>query len=257
MLQNSERKYFFYDAQFRLKLLKSLGFSPSCVYDIGAAVGSWTQAVHYVFPDADFHLFEPLEPFVPVYKLGLEWIGQGIKEYTGQEIRRTVYPFALGEKIGTSNIAIGKDVSTSSIFFDKGKDDENFPSTQEIPVFTLDSVVEQQKLPYAQLIKMDTQGYELNILKGAEETLKHAEVLMLETWLTRSYGPKTPLFLEIATWLAHRGFALFDFGGTYRDTSGVLISPDCYFVNRLSPLFNDGYDRNIDLDLIGIDSGYV
>jgi hypothetical protein len=40
--------------------LKSVGWSPRCVFDVGASEGQWTEAISRVFPQAEFHLFEPL-----------------------------------------------------------------------------------------------------------------------------------------------------------------------------------------------------
>ena len=38
--------------------LKTLGFAPATIYDIGAYRGGWTRLVREVFPDAAFVLFE-------------------------------------------------------------------------------------------------------------------------------------------------------------------------------------------------------
>lgn len=216
---------FAHDAQDRLKLLRSLGFSPKAIFDVGASTGGWTKAVHHIFPDAHFYLFEPLAPFSSQYQLGLESIKSTV-DYT-------LFPFALGRECGTSTIVVRPDFVTSSMLTEYTNDTTY---KQEIPLMTLDAVIQKHGLPYPELIKIDTQGFELNILAGATEALKHADVLMLECWLVRGYGPETPLLLELATWLARHDFYLFDFGGSYRESSGVLISPDCYFIRGSSSL---------------------
>lgn len=40
--------------------LKNVGWSPRCVFDVGASEGQWTEAISQVFPQAEYHLFEPL-----------------------------------------------------------------------------------------------------------------------------------------------------------------------------------------------------
>ena len=66
-------------------------------------------------------------------------------------------------------------------------------------------------------MKLDVQGAERLILKGGEQTLQHADVLFLETWLQRAYGPDTPLLTEMIEFLEQAGFALVDFGEQFRD----------------------------------------
>jgi hypothetical protein len=89
-------------------------------------------------------------------------------------------------------------------------------------------------LPVPQVVKIDTQGCELEILRGAEQTLPQIDLLLLECWLARSYGSATPLWLEVADWLNARDFHLWDVGHGWRAPDGTLISQDCFFLNRRS-----------------------
>lgn len=45
---------------------------------------------------------------------------------------------------------------------------------------TLHAVVKHKNKPYPELIKVDCQGAELDIIKGATEVLKHCKYLILE-----------------------------------------------------------------------------
>ena len=64
----------FYDAEFLHRLqankfypshgssfvtLKSLGFNPSLIIDIGAYVGDWSRQIQPIFPDSIYHMIEP------------------------------------------------------------------------------------------------------------------------------------------------------------------------------------------------------
>jgi hypothetical protein len=101
-------------------------------------------------------------------------------------------------------------------------------------MLTIDYVVEEFRIPIPQVIKMDTQGCELNILQGATKSLPQVEVLLLECWLSRAYGQSTPLLLEVADWLRKVDFYLWDLGNAWRDPSGVLVAQDCLFLNARS-----------------------
>jgi hypothetical protein len=104
----------------------------------------------------------------------------------------------------------------------------------QVEMYTLDAAIERFDLPVPQVIKIDTQGCELEVLRGAEQTLPKVALLLLECWLARSYGPATPLWLELADWLNQRDFHLWDIGHGWRAADGTLISQDCFFLNRRS-----------------------
>ncbi len=218
---------FGYEDRVVMQRLKTLGFSPACICDVGACTGGWTNVVSEVFPEAHFHMFEPLADLSSDYQKGL----QSTVENT---TNCTLHPFALGEKCEELMIGLSADFFSSSFLIEQETD--HFPSSVPIKVMTLDEVVQSFNVPQPQMLKMDTQGYELEILKGAIASLKHLEVILIEGWLTRGYGPRTPLMMEVANWLAQHDFFLFDFGGEYRLESGVLIAKDAFFVKSTSPL---------------------
>jgi hypothetical protein len=105
----------------------------------------------------------------------------------------------------------------------------------EVKMLTLDRAMRELHLPVPQVIKIDTQGCELNILKGARKTLPGVSALVLECWLMRCYGPNTPLLIEVANFLRKFDFHLWDFGGEWRDEKGVLGAQDCVFLNACVP----------------------
>ena len=218
----------------KLKLFQSLGFSATCIYDIGASNGCWTKAIAQAFPNAEFHLFEPLADAFEPYQ-------RGLAEITQSQIECRIHSFALGEVCKVDEIGVTVDPSGSSLLVEHTS--EYFPSSVHVQVLTLDEAITRFSLPFPQLIKMDTQGYELKILQGASKALEHVELIILESWLSRGYGAETPLLFEIAAWLAERKFFLLDFSGVYRDDKGILIAQDCIFAKEPSLFLSDQYIR--------------
>jgi hypothetical protein len=79
------------------------------------------------------------------------------------------------------------------------------------------------------LLKLDTQGSELDILRGADETLRSVRFLQLEVSLVR-YNEGGPLADEVFAFLRERDFFLHDvFDLKYAPGSDDLIQLDCLF----------------------------
>tara|TARA_R110000850_G_scaffold60524_1_gene138828 strand:+ start:3882 stop:5600 length:1719 start_codon:yes stop_codon:yes gene_type:complete len=224
-----------------LRNLKELGFSPESIYDVGASNGSWTQTCADVFPGASYCLFEPLAEKDQKYRQGLETIRS-----SGIDAKIFDVVCGIGDMEGSFHQSTYEhgSVGSSSILDGEQENYKAFPT----PIRSLGSIQRGESLQTPDLIKMDIQGGELDVLKGSEELLKSCSVLFIETWLSRGYGPATPLLSELIRWLESRNFSLFDFGGQYRmDPPSVLVSQDVVFIrndSELGELVNrDFYDR--------------
>jgi hypothetical protein len=80
------------------------------------------------------------------------------------------------------------------------------------------------------------QGYELEVLRGATETLRACEAVMSEVSLFR-YTPDTPLADEVIGFLRDRGFVLYDVAGVLRrPLDDALGQMDLVFVKEDHPL---------------------
>jgi len=81
------------------------------------------------------------------------------------------------------------------------------PDTIALPCRRLDGFLRQTGVKGPVFIKLDVEGAELDVLKGAEETLKDTCGLLIESPVRSVGGPQ---FLDIYGFLAARGFSLFD-----------------------------------------------
>jgi len=200
--------------------LRRRGWRPRCVYDIGASSGVWTATAARIFPLAEFHVFEPLVEVVPGYK---ESLGELVRRPGG---RINVHSIALDDIAGTHRIGIAEHPMGSSMLVTEAN--RWFPEVVDVTAATLDAYAKEFELPPPDLVKIDTQGAELRILKGGQRTIGRADLLVIETWLERAYGPATPLHHEIVSWLADREFFVADTVGEYRDGER-LVSVDVLF----------------------------
>jgi hypothetical protein len=105
---------------------------------------------------------------------------------------------------------------------------------------TVDDVVEKEcggRPP--ELLKIDVQGYELWVLKGAAESLQGIKVVLLEINVLDIYTG-VPLFHEVVSWLRERGWVAYDICGLIRrPLDQALWQADMIFVPLESPLRSD------------------
>jgi hypothetical protein len=138
-----------------------------------------------------------------------------------------LHAVALGDHNGTIDIFATHDGFGSSML-DRGP----IPEVKEnvhVPLYILDDYVQTHGLPAPDVMKLDVQGAERLILSGGRKTLQAANVLFMETWLTRGYGPTTPLLTEMIEFLQESRFALVDLGEQFRDNRGRVYSVDAVF----------------------------
>ena len=129
----------------------------------------------------------------------------------------------------------GRDTSGSSVFAEataRGPEME----ARTLRARTLDDVAARLGAPF-DLIKLDAQGAELRILAGGGETLKAAQVLIMEVAFAGDLYHGAPGFAEAIAAAAARGFAPFGFAEVVR-VDGVLVQADMVFARVDSPVFS-------------------
>lgn len=120
-------------------------------------------------------------------------------------------PLAIGDKNGTCelNISAASDMSsvmTASGALMKALPDTKIVETVTVPMKTLDTLYAELNLSDKNtFIKIDAQGYEMNILRAATETLKNAKGLQIEMSLFPLYEGEI-LFDEIIAFMKQAGF---------------------------------------------------
>ena len=220
----------FYTEDLDLLLhLKWLGFQPRSIYDIGSSNSVWSVMANLIFPQARFEMFEPLAEISHSYRTAKQ-NHVTIAEFI-ENAKNEIHPVALGAESGTCQFQWMEGNEAGSTSLQTVSQLAN-TRTLKVPMHRLDDYVAARKLEPPDLIKLDTQGSEMEIFAGASKALRSAKVIFIECWLSRQYGPNTPLFLEIANHLFAAGFDLFAIGDEYRGGDGVAQSKDAVFIRR-------------------------
>jgi len=153
------------------------------------------------------------------------------------------YHFALGDENGESTIQIAGNSYSSSLLqfsadFKELRPDASPVGSETVTIRRLDDVVREEgiTLEGPVMLKLDVQGFELSVLRGAVETLKQVSVLQCELALIPSYeGGAT--FVAVREFLRERGFVLAHLiDGHVNHQTGELREVDGIFLNtRLAP----------------------
>jgi hypothetical protein len=108
--------------------------------------------------------------------------------------------------------------------------------TESLPMKTLDSIVAKRKLATPIFLKADVQGYELEVLRGANEALRDVEFILLEV-STLPYNIGAPLFADVIAFMADRRFVVYDFCHLHRRQSDdATFQVDVLFAREDSAL---------------------
>jgi FkbM family methyltransferase len=192
------------------------------VLDIGANRGQFAFWASSYFTSVPIHCFEPLPACL-----------EALQKIASERKNVIVHPFALGEADGAQTMNLNDYSPSSSLLRMTERHKEIWPKTKnekpiEIAVKRLDSFSDQFKAPL--FLKFDVQGYELHVLRGAENVLKKAAVLQLEVLFEPLYEGQ-PDFRAVMNFLAERGFTFVDFADERRlGPDRDLVYADAIFV---------------------------
>jgi len=201
-----------------LNRVKASGLFPDLIIDIGAADGTWTEKSLAVWPVASYRLIEPLaEKTESLNKLNCAY-------------PKIQYHLAVaGETEGEVGLNVSPDLDGSGVY---GND---AGTLRKVPVTTIDTIAADTKGRV--LIKFDTHGYEVPILKGAAETLKRTDVLIIEVYGFH-ISPTCLLFHELSAYLDDLGFRLADIVDVIRRPGDKAFwQADAFYFRKDNPVF--------------------
>jgi FkbM family methyltransferase len=200
--------------------LKARGHAFNTVVDIGASTGIWSEALMRHFPSCKYLLVEAQ----PVHEAAL-------REFCARHPNAQLVLAAAGDAPGR-------------IFFDAAdafSGQASFTRTAaaniELPVTTVDEELKRRNLAGPYLLKFDTHGFELPILKGAADTLTKTDVIIMECYNFR-IAPECLTFDEMCRHLASLGFRCIDLvDPMHRPHDGAFWQMDLVFVRQTRPEF--------------------
>lgn len=169
------------------EFLSQLNYKPISILDIGANVGDFSLFCKHKWPEARIYMIEGNSNCED--KLRTLDIPYRIKLLSN-------IPKKVNFYISNSN-----PICTGSSYYKELTSHYSDANFTEIDTVTLDSL----NLPPFDFIKIDTQGSELDIMKGGLNTLKNAYLVLLEVSV-KAYNEGSPLLDDINEFMEENGF---------------------------------------------------
>ena len=145
--------------------------------------------------------------------------------------------YALGNENGEKTIYLNEYSPSSSILEMNELHKKAFPFTEKtipekIEIKKLDEISTDLNLVKPLLIKIDVQGFEMEVIKGGLKTIKQADIIIIETTFEELYNGQ-PLFHEIYTFLQELGFIFKgNFDQLTNPNDGNILQADSVFEKK-------------------------
>lgn len=214
-----------------LKKLSEIGYLPEVIIDIGAYHGNWTKEMMKIYPTSKYFLFEPIDY-------------DELDEIKNVENIK-VYKKILNEKIDI--VEWYEQKNTGDSFFKENT--IHFLHTKPIEKETIDlntfSVDENiLKNENNIFIKIDCQGAEIPILKGATNILNKTDFIVMEIPLFGKFNSGVPSFAEHIKFMENIGFILYEIVENHY-INGFNMQVDALFINKKKEVYDNLMDKPI------------
>lgn len=203
------------DLRRRKLLLDEFGITD--IIDVGANFGQYGIESRSIGFSGNIYSFEPLS-----------FAYNKLKKASDKDKKWQVNNFALGSVSEKREINIAKNYFSSSFLEQKKELIQQESSTEyiakeEVEIKTLDEIFEKmfstEKKFY---LKIDTQGFEKEVIKGASNSLKYIKGIQLEMSLNPLYE-KALDFQDMYNFIKAEGFELYSIeNGFYNNKTGQL-----------------------------------
>jgi FkbM family methyltransferase len=196
---------------------------PRTVLDVGANRGQFAVVAAHRWPSARLICFEPL----PAARALLT------KMLAALPTSAEVHDVALTDEPGDAKLHVSRADDSSSLLPIGSRQSATFPGTDEVGVIAvraarLDDEVDIAQLASPVLLKIDVQGGELHVLRGATAALARVDAVLVECSFVEFYEGQ-PLAHELVSFLAGHGLVLTGAGMPTTDGTGRVVQIDLVF----------------------------
>ncbi|SHO64485.1 FkbM family methyltransferase [Algoriphagus zhangzhouensis] len=212
------------DKKRRLKIMRN--FQINKVLDVGANTGSYGKELREMGYEGEIISFEPTD-------LAYSFL----EKKCAKDSKWNCIQLALGDIDRTAHINISLNSKSSSLLeilplSIENAPDSKFVGKEKVQVKALDQMQDELLSPGDHLmLKIDTQGYEKNILEGGRAILEKVKVVQLELSFEPLYRNE-PTFFEMISYMEELGFEIFSLETDLsfsNPKNGKMLQVDCIF----------------------------
>ncbi|HUA53745.1 MAG TPA: FkbM family methyltransferase [Candidatus Sulfotelmatobacter sp.] len=200
-----------------LRRISSRGVDVRTVIDVGASDGRWSRRALAFWPDARCHLIEAKEYWRPA-----------LAHAASTQPTWSFTIAAAGPTDGTIAFYNNpEDPFSGTAYVDPAS------GVPMVPQVALDSEIARHRLEPPFLIKLDTHGYEPEILAGARRALDQANLVVVEAYNFQAPGRRFP---DLTRSVEDAGFHCIDIGEPlFREKDQAFWQIDLFFVRADRP----------------------
>ena len=204
-----------------LKDAAGRGLRPDVIVDVGAFEGGWARLAKDIWPHARLIMVEGNEEKRPILA--------PVAEELGADLRFALLGAEEGEEVEFYVMESGSSVFQESSSYDRRKETRRL---RRLDMLLSDA-------PAIDFLKIDTQGYELEVMKGASRLLSTAKAVLLEVSLIE-INEGAPLIHDVLPFMKERGFVSYEIVEIHRrQLDRAMNQIDVLFLREDSPLIAD------------------
>ena len=156
---------------FLEETLKPLVSSSPVVFDVGANVGRYATTVSSIFPAAQLYCFEP-HP-------------ESFKKLNSKDLSAKTFPIAVGAENHKCTLFERVDYpdgsEMASVHEKVITEFHNVDSVKiEVDMKTIDQIMEEENLDSIDFLKIDVEGHELAVVKGAQKSIREGKIKVIQ-----------------------------------------------------------------------------
>jgi len=170
-----------------------VGKTIATIFDVGANIGQSALKFRDAFPSSQIYCFEPVASTFSI-----------LQEAVAVDRNTSCHRLALGSAAGTAEIYVTSHDTMSSLV-----KPDSFQHTETVPVSTVDQFAGEHGISRIDLLKIDAEGYDLEVLRGASGMLKSGAVSFVLVEVGFYQDSSHVLFDDVRNLLHESGFYLF------------------------------------------------
>ena len=200
------------------KNLKLANFESKLMLDIGAHTGSWTRHFLQYFKNCECHMFEPQK--------NLHQHSSDITEFDNVYIHN----LGVGETSEDKFFTFVERADSCTFNISKTESDLKGYKQEKLKVISLDDFLDQNNLPKPNIIKIDAEGLDLAVLRGASSILGITEIILIECAIGEFESENS--IYNVIQFLHSRNYRVFEITDMIRSFGNTTWMCEICFILR-------------------------